>query len=449
MSISSLFSGMEAYLDGDVEINNNVGAPDDAAADAEIAEQTAEVASDTADASEEAKDTEVASQMLSRICDMYDHVKQFGIDRTFVSLYNRHGELDRVCGMQFPSCESMDVVGDRYSRYSTAFIAAMEDEKEGLWAKFKKMVAKIWNWIKEKVSNIWSKIKHLFMSEKAKKEELKKKYQEEAAKLNKGEMTLKEAKGFHPWIRIKRVGGWVFRTTGHVIGGVTKFLWHHKFLVTLIVSFVADAVMLKKAAVDCDIDEKLVNNIYNGDVSKLSEEDKAERDRDLLRFRVLTVGGLVLGGATGLTALLAIVRALRGKRDKIVAENKNTAGSAATADTQSFNYNSSALYGYPGLEEDEESTGVPMDAAVDAYGQIDSELSKSMPALDKSIGTLQGIVKQINDQIQRSGVLPSNVCQALSQGINSIQDVINVGIKTAAEAARVVHNFVTAKPVAA
>ena len=57
MSISSLFSGMEAYLDGDVEINNNVGAPDAAAEDAEIADQTAEVASDTADATEEAKDT--------------------------------------------------------------------------------------------------------------------------------------------------------------------------------------------------------------------------------------------------------------------------------------------------------------------------------------------------------------------------------------------------------
>ena len=162
MPISSLFSGMEAYLDGDVEINNNVGVPDDAAADAEIADQTAEVASDTADATEEAKDTEVASQMLSRMCDMYDHVKQFGIDRTFVSLYNRHGELDRVCGIQFPSCESMDVVGDRYSRYSTAFIAAMESSGSGLWAKVKEIVTKIWNWIKNVASKIWEKIKALF-----------------------------------------------------------------------------------------------------------------------------------------------------------------------------------------------------------------------------------------------------------------------------------------------
>ena len=154
---------MEAYLDGDVEINNNVSAPEgDAAEDAEIADQTAEVASDTADATEEAKDTEIASAMLSRLYDMYAHVKQFGIDRTFVSLYNRHGELDRVCGMRFPSCESMDVVGDRYSQYSTAFIAAMESSGSGLWAKVKEIVSKIWNWIKNVASKIWEKIKALF-----------------------------------------------------------------------------------------------------------------------------------------------------------------------------------------------------------------------------------------------------------------------------------------------
>lgn len=50
MSISSLFAGMEAYLDDGI---SRIDTVDDTA----IAEQTAEVASDTADASEEAKDT--------------------------------------------------------------------------------------------------------------------------------------------------------------------------------------------------------------------------------------------------------------------------------------------------------------------------------------------------------------------------------------------------------
>ena len=200
MSISSLFSGMEAYLDGDVEINNNVGAPNDAAEDAEIAEQTAEVASDTADATEEAKDTEVASQMLSRMCDIYDHVKQFGIDRTFVSLYNRHGELDRVCGIQFPSCESMDVVGDRYSRYSTAFIAAMEDEEEGLWAKFKKMIIAIWTWIKTKIANIWKGIKKLFGFADKKSEEIDK------LQSSKSDAELQELSNKVPQDKMQKIG---------------------------------------------------------------------------------------------------------------------------------------------------------------------------------------------------------------------------------------------------
>ena len=58
MALSALFYGMEAYLDGDVEINNNVGATDtdDAVA---AADQSAEIASDVADANTEAKDSEI------------------------------------------------------------------------------------------------------------------------------------------------------------------------------------------------------------------------------------------------------------------------------------------------------------------------------------------------------------------------------------------------------
>ena len=206
MSISSLFAGMEAYLDGDVEINNNVSAPEgDAAEDAEIANQTAEVASDTADATEEAKDTEVASQMLSRMCDMYDHVKQFGIDRTFVSLYNRHGELDRVCGMRFPSCESMDVVGDRYSMYSTAFIAAMESSGSGLWAKIKAFILNIWKWIKEKASLIWKKIKALFGF----KENILQKALGKAKGIGSGIMGAVKGAFGHVVNGAKGVGGWI------------------------------------------------------------------------------------------------------------------------------------------------------------------------------------------------------------------------------------------------
>lgn len=83
------------------------------------------------------KDFEIQLRLLSRMIDLYDHVNKYGIDRTFVSLYNRHGELNRVCGIQFPACESMNPRGDKYSYYSTRFLAAMEDEKGGFWARVK------------------------------------------------------------------------------------------------------------------------------------------------------------------------------------------------------------------------------------------------------------------------------------------------------------------------
>lgn len=110
----------------------------------------------------EAKQLNIASQLLDRTLTMYDHVKRFGIDRTFVSLYNRHGELDRVCNIRFPSCESMDTVGDRYSYYSTRFLVAMEADSGGAWEQFKTWMKKIWEWITTQLGKLWEKISKLF-----------------------------------------------------------------------------------------------------------------------------------------------------------------------------------------------------------------------------------------------------------------------------------------------
>ena len=160
MALSSLFYGMEAYLDGDVEINNNVTTPEEDAVAA--ADQSAEIASDVADASTEAKDNEVQAQMLVQMSKLYTHVKQFGIDRTFLSIYNANGELDRACGVRFPSCETFSVTGNPRDQYSTRFIAAMEDENTGFWHKVKSVISSIWEWIKRTALKIWYKITALF-----------------------------------------------------------------------------------------------------------------------------------------------------------------------------------------------------------------------------------------------------------------------------------------------
>ena len=147
---------MEAYLDGDVTINNNIDTPEDDAVAA--ADQSAEIANDVADANSEVKDNEVQAQMLVQMSKLYTHVKTYGIDRTFLSIYNANGELDRACGVRFPSCETFSVTGNPRDQYSTRFIAAMEDDGKGFWNWIKNAFQRAWKWIKETASWIWSKI---------------------------------------------------------------------------------------------------------------------------------------------------------------------------------------------------------------------------------------------------------------------------------------------------
>lgn len=173
LNMNGLFAGMESMLEGDVEINNNVSAPDadspaainDALEDENTAAEGAEIEKDT---EQEATETEMIATGLNQACNMYDHVKQFGIDRTFLSLYNRDGGLTKMIGVQFPACESMDAVGDPYSSYSSAFIEAMESG-DGLWAKIvnffrkiadaiKNFFTKIWDWLASSFGSITRKI---------------------------------------------------------------------------------------------------------------------------------------------------------------------------------------------------------------------------------------------------------------------------------------------------
>lgn len=175
MSLDLLFAGM----DGDIKINNTVAAPagdtgvsSDIDTDTDDTEQSADIAEGIVDAQAGAKDTEAEAQMILRMLNMYSHVRRYGIDRTFVSLYNRHGELNKLCGIQFPACESFSRDGNRYSQYSTAFIAAMEDGDEGLWAKVKRLVKQIIGFIVTQAKNLWDKIASALNLKRSKLEKL-------------------------------------------------------------------------------------------------------------------------------------------------------------------------------------------------------------------------------------------------------------------------------------
>ena len=160
-NFGAMFAGCESFMEGDVEINNDVTVPAGDGVDAltsenEAADLGAEGAEAVADSDTEVAEGEAANMVFDQVLAMYDHVKNYGIDRTFLSLYNDNGQLDNMIGYRFPSCESIDVVGSPRSSASRAFIAAMEDD--GIWRK-------IWEWIKKvctAIANFFIKVADWF-----------------------------------------------------------------------------------------------------------------------------------------------------------------------------------------------------------------------------------------------------------------------------------------------
>ena len=166
MTLSALFPGMETYLSTNTIIDSHtaetISSPDH---EVTVAKLSTEIIDDTSAIADENKDSEMRAQMLIRIYDMYQHVKRFGINRTFVSLYNQNGRLDEICRMKYPACESIPAVGNPHSKYSMAFIAAMEDdsgEHKSWWKKILGWIQDAWKWVKDKVIGLWHKILEFF-----------------------------------------------------------------------------------------------------------------------------------------------------------------------------------------------------------------------------------------------------------------------------------------------
>ena len=144
-NFNAMFAGCESFMEGDVEINTDVtvpGSSDVESVEAETVSEDlgAEGAEAEAESDKEVADGEAANMVFDQVLAMYDHVKEYGVDRTFLSLYNGSGQLDEMIGYNFPSMESIDSVGSPHSGASQAFIAAMEDD--GIFSK-------IWEWIKK------------------------------------------------------------------------------------------------------------------------------------------------------------------------------------------------------------------------------------------------------------------------------------------------------------
>ena len=150
-NFNAMFAGCESFMEGDVEINNDVTVPasDGEALEAEsVAEDVGTEGGEIAgEAETEDTKAEAANMVFDQLMNMYTHVKRYGVDRTFLSLYNSDGQLNRMVGYKFPSCESIDSVGSVRSQASRAFIVAMEED--GIFKR-------IWTWIKETITKVYN-----------------------------------------------------------------------------------------------------------------------------------------------------------------------------------------------------------------------------------------------------------------------------------------------------
>jgi hypothetical protein len=184
--LDALFPGFESFMENDVEINNEINVPeakddtlDDAAAavtnETDSGELNTEGAELVGEAKNDVTEAEAAAMVFDQMFNMYNHVKQFGIDRTFLSLYNRSGKLNELVNFQFPSCESLDCVGSPSSKISQAFLIAMEDENGGIFTKFKDWIAGIFKRIKKLISRVLEWFRDKFMSTGSRIDKLKSK----------------------------------------------------------------------------------------------------------------------------------------------------------------------------------------------------------------------------------------------------------------------------------
>jgi len=90
---------------------------------------------------------EMCSAKLIELNHVREHLQKYGIDRTFLSLYNHDGLLTREFNIQLPSCESFDVVGNPNSAVSIAAIEGFTDTVKSIGTKvldfLKKLLHKI------------------------------------------------------------------------------------------------------------------------------------------------------------------------------------------------------------------------------------------------------------------------------------------------------------------
>lgn len=151
--------GLESFMeDTNVDVSVEVNPAEEveeaaaAAEDDATIESTAEAADSTAEQSE---------MILSRFMDLenqYFHIAKYGVDRTYMRLFNQNGELNSALRINLPGCESFDATGSRTSAESIACMEGIGNVLKSIWDFLKKVAIKIGLFFKKIFNAVVSRV---------------------------------------------------------------------------------------------------------------------------------------------------------------------------------------------------------------------------------------------------------------------------------------------------
>lgn len=140
----SLIAGLHSFMEEDIEESSSVDiSPEEIDAIERAAEAGSEIVATDTEIEAVSDQTEMFMERFDEIINRYNYVKRYGVDRTFMRLFNSENELSRQFNYYFPSCESFDMTGNPESKESIACMEGFVDIVKDIWNFIKGIIKKV------------------------------------------------------------------------------------------------------------------------------------------------------------------------------------------------------------------------------------------------------------------------------------------------------------------
>lgn len=147
------FAGLESFMEDDKTIDLSPEAQD-------AVDQAIDATEERADAESEIASAEVQMRAqlmaLQQLASMKQYVETYGVDRSFMRMFNSNGELSAFLKSEpFASCESFDIQGDPRSPESIAMCESISSIMNRMWEGIKANFFSRWTPIRRWMQSIF------------------------------------------------------------------------------------------------------------------------------------------------------------------------------------------------------------------------------------------------------------------------------------------------------